>query len=156
MTLSPVEIREIEQQPTAVVRRRVTLAELQRIPDWLRETYEAIQRAGIKPAGMPFVRTFEMDDVSHTMDIEVGWPVGAPFAGEGDIQPSSLPAGPMAVTSYFGPYDGIGAAYEAVQAWCAEQGKEVVGPPWESYFTDPNEEPDQSKWRTDVHFPVHR
>jgi effector-binding domain-containing protein len=101
---------------------------------------------------MPFVRTLSFE--GDAMDIEVGWPVEDPFVSDGDVSPSTLPGGPTAVASYFGPYEQIGPAYEAIQSWCKEHGYEIVGPPWESYFTDPHEEPDAEKWRTDVHFPV--
>ncbi len=87
-----------------------------------------------------------------TMDIEIGWPVAGPFPGDGDVQTSTLPGGTVAVASHFGPYDGIGPVYEAIQTWCREHGDEIAGPPWESYFTDPHEEPDTAKWRTDVYF----
>lgn len=31
---------------------------------------------------------------------------------------------------------------------------EAAGAPWEVYVTDPGAEPDQSKWRTDIFFPL--
>lgn len=152
MTISAVELRELSEQHTAVVRHRISMQETSRIPEWIGQTMEAVQRAGQQPAGMPFLRTYSMDGA--TMDIEVGWPVAEPFGGDGEVRASTLPGGPAAVTSYFGPYDAIAPAYEAIQAWCAERGHEIAGPPWECYFTDPNEEPDPAKWRTDIFFPV--
>ena len=34
------------------------------------------------------------------------------------------------------------------------EGLEGAGAPWEVYVTDPGAEPDQSKWRTEIFFPV--
>ncbi len=152
MTISAIEVHELQEQSTAVIRQHITRDETERIPVWLGETYEAVARAGREPAGMPFVRVLSMD--GEGMDLEVGWPVAEPFSGDGDVRASSLPGGPAAVASYFGPYDGVGPAYEAIQAWCTEQGHEVAGPPWESYFNDPQQEPDPAKLRTDIHFPI--
>jgi effector-binding domain-containing protein len=152
MTLSAIAVRELSSQHTAVVRQRISMQETNRIPGWIGETMEAVQRAGQQPAGMPFVRMLSMD--TDSMEVEVGWPVAAPFSGDGEVLAGSLPGGPAAVASYYGPYEGIGPAYEEMQAWCKDQGRESSGPPWESYFTDPNTEPDQSKWRTDIHFPL--
>ena len=152
MTLSTIEVRDLPEQRTAVVRHRISLAETDQIPGWLAQTFEAVQRAGQQPAGVPFLRTLAMD--GQTMEIEVGWPLPEPFNGDGEVQAATLPGGPVAVVSYFGPYEGVAPAYAALQAWCQEQGREVAGAPWESYFTDPQTEPDQSKWRTDVHFPL--
>lgn len=152
MTLSEIEVRSQPAQSTMTIRRRISMQETDRIPGWIGATFEAIQRASSQPTGMPFVRTLSMD--ADEMDIEVGWPVQAPLDGDAEVQPGTLPGGPVAVASYFGPYHEIGPAYEAIQAWCAEHDHEIAGSPWESYFTDPNEEPDPSKWRTDIHFPI--
>ncbi len=147
-----IEVRDLPQQHTAVVQHRIAMSEVGRIPGWLGQTYEAIERAGGQPSGMPFVRTLAID--GDGMEVEVGWPVTEPFTGDGDVHASTLPGGPTAVTTYFGPYDGIAPAYEAVQRWCQDHGRVPAGAPWESYFTDPSEEPDAAKWRTDIHFPL--
>lgn len=152
MTLSTIEAQELAPEHTAVARLHLSMAETDRIPRALEQTMLAIQQAGQQPAGMPFVRTIAFDGGS--MDIEVGWPVAEPFEASGEVTASMLPGGPAAVASYLGPYDQIAPAYEAIQAWCAEHGREIAGPPWESYFTDPHDEPDPAKWRTDLHFPL--
>jgi effector-binding domain-containing protein len=152
MTISAIELRDQPEQHTAVVRHRISMKETSRVPQFMGETFEAVQRAGQQPAGMPFLRTLSMD--ADGMDIEVGWPVRTPFAGKGDVHAGTLPGGPVATASYLGPYDGIGPAYAAIQAWCTEQGHEIAGPPWESYITDPNQEPDPTKWQTDIYFPI--
>lgn len=154
MTISAIEVHELPEQHTAVVRHRIPMAQVSRIPEWIGHTMEAVQRAGQKPTGVPFLRPFSMD--ADAMDIEVGWPVPEPFSGDGEVRASSLPGGPAAVASYRGPYDQIGPTYEAILSWCRAHGRDIAGPPWESYFTDPNEEPDQTQWRTDVHFPLKR
>lgn len=152
MALSTIELREESAQHTAVVRRRISMAETDHIPGWIGAAFEAIQRTGQQPTGLPFLRTLAMD--ADGMEIEVGWPVPAPFRDDGDVQAGALPGGLCAVVSYLGPYEGIAPAYEAVQAWCADHGHELAGPSWESYVTDPTQEPDPAKWRTGVYFPV--
>lgn len=152
MSVSSIEVQLIAAQHTAVVRHRISMAEVQNISQWLGHTYEAVVQSGQQPSGMPFVRTLSMN--AGTMEVEVGWPVETPFAGAGDVQPSELPGGAAAVATYYGPYEAIGAVYQVIEAWCAEHARTIAGPPWESYFTDPTQEPDSSKWRTDVVFPV--
>lgn len=152
MTTSAIEVRALPLQHTAVVRHRISMQQTERIPEWIEQTFVAVQSQGQEPTGVPFLRTFSMS--AGEMDIEVGWPVAQPFTGDGEVSASSLPAGPAAVGTYFGPYEQISSVYEAVGAWCQEQGRTIAGPPWESYLTDPNEEPDPAKWRTDIHFPL--
>lgn len=152
MTLSEIEVRSLAPQFTACVRHRIRMDEVGRIPEWIGQTMQALADAGLEPAGMPYTRTLGMD--ADGMDVEVGWPVAREFAGAGDVVGGLLPDGPAAVASYFGPFDQIGEAYQTLSAWCAEHGYTVAGGPWESYCTDPNEEPDPSKWRTDIAFPL--
>ena len=42
----------------------------------------------------------------------------------------------------------------ALTAWLESQGLEAADSPWEVYVNDPAVEPDQSRWRTDIFFPV--
>jgi len=54
---------------------------------------------------------------------------------------------------HVGPYDRIGAAYDAVTAWMAERGLQHAGPPREFYLNDPQEAP-PGELRTRVVVPV--
>lgn len=156
MSLSEIEVRELPEQPVVVVRHRISMRETTRIPAWIAETVQAAEQSGRPPTGMPFVRTLAME--AEEMDIEVGWPVAAArpvgTPADGEVHDGLLPGGLTAVASYFGPYEEIAPAYATMQAWCAEHGYAIAGAPWESYANDPEEEPDSSKWRTDIHFPV--
>jgi effector-binding domain-containing protein len=58
------------------------------------------------------------------------------------------------VTWHVGPYDTIGEAHEFLDGWIHGQGMDHVGAPWEVYWTDPEEEPDSSKWRTEIGYPI--
>jgi effector-binding domain-containing protein len=135
--------------PTLVRRARVVIADL---PVWFGVTYEATMRraaaAGVAIVGPPFARYAEFSD--DACDVEAGFPVSAPVSGEGEVVVGELPGGSAAVTWHVGAYDQIGPAYEAVEAWIVEQGGTPVGAPWETYHTDPDEEPDVSKHRTHV------
>ncbi len=152
MTLSEIAVVDLAAQPTACVRRSLKYSQTSQIPALIGEVFEALAAARIEPSGMPYTRVVSLGLLS--MEIEVGWPVSSPFSGSGNVVAGSLPAGPAAVASHLGPYESIGPAHEAIAAWCKEHGHAVAGAPWESYFTDPNEEPDTSKWRTDSAFPL--
>ncbi len=66
---------------------------------------------------------------------------------------STLPGGPAAVLTYIGPYDEMEAAYAALAEWVARSGGEPTGDPWEVYFSDPAQEPDPRRWRTEIVMP---
>lgn len=150
--LTDIELRNLEEQATAVIRWRGPADEIgEGVRHGIGRSYEVVQRAGIEPSGPPVVRYLSM---GPEFEAEIGWPVPTAFSGDGDVVASSLPAGRVAFVSYFGPYEGVGEAYEAIQKWCAEQGIHPSGAPWESYLTDPEAEPDTSKWQTDLYQPV--
>ncbi len=70
------------------------------------------------------------DDVPN---VEVGVEVAGPFLDAGRVISSSLPTGRVAMTPHRGRYEDLGAAHEAVVAWCGRHGVERVGPRWEIY-----------------------
>jgi effector-binding domain-containing protein len=75
-------------------------------------------------------------------------------AGDGGVIEATLPGGPAATTVHTGPYDTLGEAYAAVEAWIESQGLEAAGSPWEYYITDPAEFPDPKDWRTEIFWPI--
>src|SRR5829696_8759882 len=65
-----------------------------------------------------------------------------------------LPGGRAAVLRHVGPFSALRDACERLARWIAEQGEAADGPFWESQVTNPREEPDASKWITDVVQPL--
>jgi effector-binding domain-containing protein len=81
--------------------------------------------------------------------IEVGVQVVAGFAETSEVLCSATPAGPVARTSHFGPYNQLGPAHEAVRKWCKQNQRQFVMPFWEVYG-DWDDNP--AKLRTDVFY----
>jgi effector-binding domain-containing protein len=146
-----IESRTLPEQATAVMRTSLPVAG---VGEWLQHAYQEVAghlgRVGAMMTGPPIARYTIHDDV---MDVEAGFPVAQPVTGRGDVVASSLPAGLAAVTTHFGRYEDLGAAYDAVVRWLDEQGHRQAGPHWEIYHTDPVREPDPARWRTDVVIP---
>jgi hypothetical protein len=59
------------------------------------------------------------------------------------------PAGLVATTVYFGPYDRMALAHEAIHRWARETGHQLAGPSWEVYghWSD-----DPAKVRPDIFY----
>jgi effector-binding domain-containing protein len=136
-------------QVTAVAMATLTVAEL---PPWLGKAYAAVadlltaQRAG--PAGPPFARFHTLG--GGRFKVEAGFPATRPIEGDGDVQPSELPGGQVAVTMHVGPYEQMEPGYAALASWVGEHGGELAGDAWEVYFSDPSTEPDPATWRTEI------
>ena len=91
------------------------------------------------------------------IDVEVGVEVAEAFEAGGEIVRSSTPAGAVASAVHFGPYQGLGAAHQAIRLWCAANGHQATGPNWEIYgHWLPEWNADPSRIRTDVFYQVAR
>ena len=81
--------------------------------------------------------------------VEAGVQVVRNFTATDTVVPSRTPGGKVASTAYFGRYQEIGVAHDAIRAFCAQHGHERAGPFWEVYG-DHNDDP--LKLRTDIFY----
>lgn len=141
------------------IRTQVTMQELGIvIPQLHREVYAWLKKRGNPPSGPPFIR-FIVIDMASKLDVELGVPVGAALTGGSRVCAGVLPAGHYSTLVYTGVANGI-YANEALQKWAAKRGIEwqtrstKKGTEWvaraEFFLTDPKDEPDMQKWRTEV------
>lgn len=156
-------IQDRAAQHYAGIRETVTMESIGAAVDrGFPELFGRLAADGIEPAGAPFVR-FLVIDMMADLEIELGVPVAAPVTGSGRVQPGVLPAGKYAVIRHVGPYDGddgLIPSNAALQDWAKKQGIEfdmeetpagdAFASRFEQYLTDPSQEPDPSKWETDV------
>ena len=147
------ETKHVEAKPIVGIRTTTTMEKITEVMGPLfGEVHGHMQQSGREPAGMPFTIYHAMD--GNTLDLECGMPVASPMDGAGRVKAGELPAGKVATVTHMGPYDELPQAWAALMEWMGAQGLQPAGAPWEVYVTDPGAEPDQSKWRTDIFFPV--
>ena len=146
--------KQVEGRPFLGVRTSTTMDKIGEVMGPLfGEVYAFIQQSGQQPDGMPFALYHSMDD--NTVELECGMPVASPTLREQAVsRPGELPAGTVATVTHVGPYDALPQTWSSLLEWMGSQGLQPAGAPWEVYVTDPGAEPDQSKWRTDIFFPV--
>jgi effector-binding domain-containing protein len=85
-----------------------------------------------------------------TMIVELGVEVSGDFTERGEIQIVQTPSGEVATAAYYGDdYTQMGPVYEALEQWCASNGRRPAGVNWEVYG-DPAE--DLAQTRTDIYF----
>ncbi len=111
-----------------------------------------LERAGAEMAGPPFCRYTAWRE--NDCDIEGGCPVIGEVQEGGEVFVGTLGGMRAVMGEYNGPYEGLGGAHEAIRAYIAENGFEANDAPFEIYMTDPEEEPDPSKWITHVYWPI--
>lgn len=69
----------------------------------------------------------------EAMTVDFGVLVARPFDREGDVRCFETPAGEVARTVHFGPYDRLGDAHNAIHAWCAGNNRRIAQASWETY-----------------------
>lgn len=83
--------------------------------------------------------------------VEVGAEVSEPFAGNDRVHCSQLPAGRVATTVHYGPYQSLSDAHAEIRRWCVEHEHRLSGVSWEVYgHWEESWNANPSKIRTDV------
>ena len=155
------EIVTRPEQPYVALRGHVSMAEIGAFAVRTPEVYAWLGARGLPPAGPPFLK-YNVIDMTRQLEIDNGVPVAALVDGDGEMISGVLPAGRYATLTHVGhPSELIGAT-KALLDWAAGQGLawdmslgadgERWGSRLEIYLTDPRQEPDMSKWVTQLAF----
>lgn len=143
-----------EELPTLVIHETVPMKEL---PQFFARAYGqvfgAMQARGLTPAGPPFALYFGMP--TETVEVEAGFPVTQQLKTEqGPVRAGTLPGGKCVHGVHVGPYDELKETYAELEEWVREQHLEPREKMWEVYLSDPKAEPDPTKWKTEIFWPV--
>jgi effector-binding domain-containing protein len=95
-----------------------------------------IKKNNISASSTPFARYLQYEP-PKPVEMETGFEVAGVTEGSGDIKLGELPSGRSAVTIHKGPYEAIGAAYDALHAWMKKNSEQPGGAPWEVYLNSP-------------------
>ena len=146
------ELLDRPAQPALVVRTRTSA---QGLPQVIGPAYGAIMQyagqLGLQPSGAPFVAYYNMD--MEDLDLEIGFPFEQKLTGKGNVLANEIPGGKAAACLHVGPYDQLGAAYEALQKWLAANGYTPSGVAYEFYLNDPQQTPPR-ELQTLIVFPL--
>jgi effector-binding domain-containing protein len=88
------------------------------------------------------------------MEFDACAPVNKPAQNDGEVKASVIKAGKAVVAHYFGFYQFTVYGHDAAKKYINSRHKEISGPFWEAYVTDPGIVKDTAKWQTDIYFPV--
>jgi effector-binding domain-containing protein len=131
------------------------------LADRLPGIFGSLGARGIAPIGPPFFR-YHVIHMERQLRVEVGIPVASPVADDRDIRGGTLPAGRFAVMTHTGAPETLVAATSALLDWAETRrmhwdvSQTKRGQSWgcrlETCLTDPAEQPDTSKWQTELAF----
>lgn len=166
MTHEP-QIQQRAAQPYLAIPAHVTTeAEFRRAADsGFPELFGWLQEHGVEPSGPLFIRYLVFDEEGTPLEIELAVPVAEEVPGDGRGKADVLPPGRYVTLLHVGPYRSttapdLGTAQAALRDWTNEQGialdsretdrGSALGGCVEHYLVGPAEEPDHSKWETEL------
>ena len=107
----------------------------------------------IEVSGAPF--TMYNSWAGKTTKIECGIPVtDNTIEGKEGITAGSYYAGNALKTTHLGGYKTSEKSHSSIGDYVEIHGKMIIGNPWEVYIAGPMNEPDTSKWITEIYYPI--
>lgn len=154
-------IVERNRQNYVGITNRIPMNRMNEVADNLPVIFGWLAKRGVHPVGAPFFK-YDVIDMERELEVEAGVPVATPLDGEGEIVGGVLPAGRYVTVRHVGHPDELIGVTGDLLAWAADQQLEwdvTTGPRgerWgcrlEIYETDPDDEPDMTKWQTVLAF----
>jgi len=109
---------------------------------------------GLSFSAPPFAIYHTFDQAKGIVDMEAGAQLPSLPKATAPLTAVTLNRGKVIVADYYGPYQGSGSAWTAVERYATAHHLVLDGSPWESYVTDPMTEKDSTKWLTRVYYRV--
>ena len=153
-----VEISVIENMPVDYysVTDRISMEELN--SEFFATRYAELgEFLGKDAANMnmpPFAIYEEWDMENKMTTIAVAMAVTSNKKGSDRVKKGTTYEGQVMKAVHMGPYEETGTVHLAMDDYAKANNLQIVGAPWEVYVTDPSTEPDNSKWITEIYYPV--
>jgi effector-binding domain-containing protein len=156
--LTEPKIIERAAQPYAAIRTLVTMQTIGEVcPPLNGEVFGWLGARGIAPAGAPFWK-YNIIDMAGDMELEIDVATAIGATADDRVHTGTLPAGRYVTLHHVGHPSELMNATKTLLDWAAERQLtwDVTDDRWaarlELYGTDPSDEPDMTKWETDLAF----
>lgn len=111
-----------------------------------------MKKQGLKMDGHPYglYHKFTPEDV----DMEAGFPISGDAKPEGRMNLTDTYSGKAVCGKFYGPYTKLAEGWNEMMEYVKQNNLEVIAPCFEIYITGQSEEPDSSKWLTEIYLPI--
>ena len=114
--------------------------------------FAALTEQGVTEMGHVIAVYHTMD--ANQMSLSAGIEVGDDVEVAEPLELLEMPACDAVKADHYGPYDTLYQTHESIWPFVEELGREPIAGPTERYITDPEAEPDPSKWHTEILLPL--
>ncbi|MEI6123650.1 MAG: SRPBCC family protein [Bacteroidota bacterium] len=108
----------------------------------------------IQIVNAPFARYLVWDNKTNKNVMEAGFFIRNKVQGKGNIKCIEMPAGKVAIAKHFGAYETTYKSHEVIENYIKQNKLLPTSASWEIYITDPEKEPDMTKWETEIVYPI--
>ncbi len=108
----------------------------------------------IEVVGAPFARYLVWDNAKDKNVMEAGFYIKNKVAGKDNIVCIEIPKGNFVTATHFGAYETTYKSHELIEKYIKDNKLVTTGVSSESYNTDPETEPDMTKWQTQIFYPI--
>lgn len=145
-----ITMKEVEAMDALVIRLTASVEEM---AEAMGTAFGKVMPvAGQHMAGPPFAiwYTWEGDQ----FDFACGVPVKQKVSVSGDLKNQKTYAGNTVMVTHTGSYESTQYSWAVLEEYVENNDLETAGDPWEVYIKGPMEEQDQTKWITELYWPV--
>lgn len=152
-TTGEISVKDIQSMYAMTYRTKCTMEEIADVMGpAFGEIMHVIATNGGQVAGAPFSIWYEWED--EIMEFDNAIPVDKSIKGTDRVIPIKTYQGKTAFVSHMGEYSSTHYSWGSLENYIKENGLETNGSPYEVYITDPETEPDPSKWITELYWPI--
>lgn len=155
-TVAPITHRRVPATDTAAISEHIDIADAllwyRGALGELRATLTSQDVPAAGPAGGIYASELFAEERGQAT---IFVPVRAPVRPMGRISPLTVPAVELATILHTGPHEvDLDRAYGTLATYITEHALGVDGPIREYYLTAPTDTPDQTRWRTEIGWPI--
>lgn len=148
-----IEIIETTHITSLAIYDSTTIGEMN---EFFEEKYSKIMKyiykKGYAVSGAPFAAYHNWDPDGY-IRISAAIPVQGKINGHKDIKKFEIESGKAVFLKHFGDFNTVNS-HIAIDEYIKEHSLFTKDFIWESYVTDPQTEPDTTKWQTDIYYPL--
>jgi AraC family transcriptional regulator len=151
--VAEIEFIEVEAVSAIAIRRTCNFDELAKlIPELFGQI--SLSNPEAEMIGPPMLKYY--DWTPPTCIVEAACPVASGTKAGPGTEIREYPACTALFLEHQGPYEGLPQAWLDLWKFAEVNGVLADVPCWDTYVTDPGEEPDTSKWITELYIPIRK
>jgi effector-binding domain-containing protein len=153
-TITKYDVKETTWSPKLLLAKRAKIA-FDKLPIFFSEAYGSlysrVEKLGLTSEGMPLAIYYDIDEIKKETDVAAAVAVKNKPSEESGVEMLTLPASKVVFTTHYGSYENMKPAYDELQRYLKEHSlkKKLI---IEEYFSDPAEEKNPNKWKTNIYF----